>query len=306
MSGTRITFPDGTTAWIPKEQDAQEAEDLFQAKLREFHHHPVKPICNCTRGGRWLEAVIRRLPTDRFTLTRMSNLGPFHRERCAFHVVDADRSGRAGYAADLIVELRDSGLQVRLQQSLTFRNRPLPPLPSSRDAGRPGSGRQGAMTMLGLLHLLWEEVGLNRWHPGFRDRRPGWLVAARLEQVGEHIRIVRTELAESFTALVDRRRSGHLLRQQAAQCRRTRKLVVAVQTLNAAIRGRRTIRLVGRARNGLFLSAPAAAFDTLQRDQYSAATLSLFRPVRAERTGCLPPPMIRLDSFQRRRWEPLS
>ena len=275
MSGTRIIFPDGSIAPLPDEQDAAAVVDRFQAKLREFHQHPVKPVCDCMLAGRRLEVVIRRLPTDRFILARMPNLGPFHRESCAFHAVDADRSGQAGYATDVIVELKDGGLQVRLQQSLTFRNQPLPSLPPNREAGRPGSGRQGAMTALGLLHLLWEEAGLNRWHPGFRDRRPGWLVAACLEQVAEHIKVVRTELAESFTALADERWSGGRLRQQAVKYGKTRRLVLVavVQTLNAANRGVRNIRLVGGARNGVFLSAPAGAVDALERRFPYAARL---------------------------------
>lgn len=281
MSGTRITFPDDSFAWIPKEEAAEAVVDRFQAKLREFHKHPVKPVCDCMRAGRRLEVVIRRLPTERFILARMPYRGPFHREDCAFFAVDADLSGRAGYATDVIVELKDGGLQIRLQQSLTV-TQPLPPLPPNPEAGRPGSGRQGAMTTLGLLHLLWEEAGLNRWHPGFRDRRPGWLVAARLEQVAEHIRIVRTELAENFTALADQRWSGHQLRQQAQTYGRTRKLVVAapVHMLAAVSQGKRNIRLVGGGRNGLFLSAPAGAVDALQRRFPYAARLLAEDPDR--------------------------
>jgi hypothetical protein len=67
---------------------------------------------------------------------------------------------------------------------------------SSPDAGLAVAGRQGgesqtAMTLLGLLHHLWERSALNRW-PGRRGRR-GWRECVR--PLAEAIDETRTDQA---------------------------------------------------------------------------------------------------------------
>jgi len=55
------------------------------------------------------------------------------------------------------------------------------------------------MSQLGLLHLLWEQSGINVWHPAFdkKKRTPGW-VSWRLQQTAARIRIGRVPLDESL------------------------------------------------------------------------------------------------------------
>jgi len=55
------------------------------------------------------------------------------------------------------------------------------------------------MSLLGLLHLLSEQSGINVWHPAFdkKKRSPGW-VSWRLQQTAARIRIGRVPQEESL------------------------------------------------------------------------------------------------------------
>ncbi|MEJ1269099.1 DUF1173 family protein [Pantoea ananatis] len=59
--------------------------------------------------------------------------------------------------------------------------------------------RRPSMRLLGLLHLLWEQSGINVWHPAFdkKKRTPGW-VSWRLQQTAARIRVGRVPLEESL------------------------------------------------------------------------------------------------------------
>ncbi|WP_420704455.1 DUF1173 family protein [Pantoea ananatis] len=59
--------------------------------------------------------------------------------------------------------------------------------------------RRPSMHLLGLLHLLWEQSGINVWHPAFdkKKRTPGW-VSWRLLQTAGRIRVGRVPLEESL------------------------------------------------------------------------------------------------------------
>ena len=59
--------------------------------------------------------------------------------------------------------------------------------------------RQCSMRLLGLLHLLWEQSGINVWHHAFdrKKRYPGW-VSWRLNETAGRIRIGRIPLRQSL------------------------------------------------------------------------------------------------------------
>ncbi len=283
MANTWITFPDKSCARIPAEDASVQLVAWFQDKLRQAHQHPEGSRCGCVHTGRSLGVVIRRLPTDRFILARMPNEGPLHRESCAFHAADTDRSGLAGYVRSVVEETADGGIRIRLDQSLTLHGPAPQPAEIPAFAARAGAARQRAMTPLGLLHLLWETAGLNRWHPGFRDKRPAWFVAVRLETAAEQIRVARTELAEGFTALAENRSSGTRLRHQASSFGARRKLVVVAEVtgIDPEVQGRRNIRLAGGGGAGLFLSAAAGMIDGFEhRFPYANRLLSVGPPQR--------------------------
>jgi len=52
------------------------------------------------------------------------------------------------------------------------------------------------MTLLGLLHLVWTQAGLNLWHPAWRDSRKPLTVASRIRSAASRIRTSKLQLDE--------------------------------------------------------------------------------------------------------------
>ena len=109
----------------------------------------------------------------------LADLGARHDTRCPFFKLTVTPTGTSGYAAGAITETSD-GTHIRLHQPLTVRGGP--------DARTGAAVREPAealarntVGLLGLLHWLWEQAGLNEWHHRAGPR--GWpYVSAALTQ----------------------------------------------------------------------------------------------------------------------------
>ncbi len=88
------------------------------------------------------------------------------------------------------------------------------------------------MSLLGLLHLLWEQSGINVWHPAFdkKKRTPGW-VSWRLQQTAARIRIGRVPLEESLLLMAMKDTPQVIVNREhlrAAEKSKRRLIVVSV------------------------------------------------------------------------------
>ncbi|WP_433463963.1 DUF1173 family protein [Spirillospora sp. CA-128828] len=128
-----------------------------------------------------LKLVIRSRG-GRFHLAGWPGNGSQHALDCLFYKTSTELSGRSRYTVEAVNETVD-GTALRLVVPLELSgSRILEETPNAppRDA----SGAARAMTLLGLLHWLWEQAQLNLWHPAWRR---GWSTChARLtEQAGD-------------------------------------------------------------------------------------------------------------------------
>lgn len=119
--------------------------------------------CLCTTPP---QPLVIRLRAGRYHLAGWPDLGARHDTRCPFVKLAVTLTGKSGYAAGAITETSD-GTHIRLHQPLTVR--------SDQDT-RDGAGTRepaeapsrNTVSLLGLLHWLWEQAGLNQW-----DHRAG-------------------------------------------------------------------------------------------------------------------------------------
>ncbi|WP_242638517.1 DUF1173 family protein [Pantoea ananatis] len=104
------------------------------------------------------------------------------------------------YQGDAVRAAADGTIVVRLPTGLQKK------APSESKSAEDVSGdepfkrkRRPSMRLLGLLHLLWEQSGINVWHPAFdkKKRTPGW-VSWHLQQTAGRIRVGRVPLEESL------------------------------------------------------------------------------------------------------------
>lgn len=122
--------------------------------------------------------------------------GQLHHESCRFWSVWADGPQADIYMSDVVTAGNDGGDRIRLAAGLQKREAREPgDEPKATAARRPG-GRRPSMSMLGLMHFIWEQAGINVWHPAFSGKRSVPWLTHRLDQVVQKIRAGGVPLAE--------------------------------------------------------------------------------------------------------------
>lgn len=166
----QVRFADRTVPLAAVRNDpARFARALARARAEIGHAE-----CLCRTPP--LRLVIRSR-AGRHHLARWPGEGAQHAPGCGFHQADASLSGRSGYTAGALTETPD-GTTIRLAAPLQLAGTRSPAAITAPT--RTASGAARAMTLLGLLHWLWEQSQLNLWHP--RWRRSWSTCHARLTQ----------------------------------------------------------------------------------------------------------------------------
>jgi hypothetical protein len=115
--------------------------------------------CLRQRGGGQVEV---------YHLARLRHQGALHHVACSFHEADPRCDGRGGYVEGVVRERDDGRISIALRRGLRCLDVAAAPADPAQAA------RQARMTELGLLHLLWEEAGLNSWTPRLGRARRRW------------------------------------------------------------------------------------------------------------------------------------
>ncbi|KAA6093795.1 DUF1173 domain-containing protein [Pantoea sp. B_9] len=187
--------------------DFRSAEpEQWQRWLKHARDNKATTVVTCLCHPPEEDAQRRRLKvhlsqkTDQCWLASWAFSGHEHAPDCRFYSVWPDERQAAIYAPDVVKAAADGRLVVRLPTGLQKKDVP----DKTRDAPPAGAGpgrrrRQPSMRLPGLLHLLWEQSGINVWHPAFdkKKRSPGW-VSWRLNETAARIRIGRIPLQQSL------------------------------------------------------------------------------------------------------------
>lgn len=124
--------------------------------------------------------------------------GVEHAERCEFHNDGAAWSGRSHYHDGALDEADDGTATVALAVPLRVRTEAADTPTAAAAPGGPGATR-ARMSLLGLLHYLWERAELTTWDPSPSSaRRPGWAwCSPRLQAATAGVSSSGLELDES-------------------------------------------------------------------------------------------------------------
>ncbi|SIQ98635.1 DUF1173 family protein [Aquipseudomonas alcaligenes] len=226
----RITHADKSEKnYSSQFQTAAEYAKPWKAVLTKAHAGG-QVFCQCFGRGRKQLAVRHLADADGYCLARYPRTGPEHSSDCQYYSPDATKSGMQGYAESVVEEGEDGGLRVKLALSLR-RKDPLEsaagtPTGTSAGTARP---RQPAMTLLGLLHLLWSESRLNTWYPKMEGKRRLGLVHAKLQQTASSILIAGARLNDFLlvAATDNDKRQADANKAKANEAQRlSRRLVV--------------------------------------------------------------------------------
>ena len=160
--------------------------------------------CSCLPAE--TDPVKRRLKvhysqeTERCWLSSYAFTGNEHKPDCRFYSVWSDERQAEIYQGDAVRAAADGTIVVRLptglQKKAPSEVKPAEDVSVDEPVKRK---RRPSMRLLGLLHLLWEQSGINVWHPAFdkKKRTPGW-VSWHLQQTAGRIRVGRVPLEESL------------------------------------------------------------------------------------------------------------
>ncbi|WP_291127043.1 DUF1173 domain-containing protein [Hydrogenophaga sp.] len=168
------------TAYEIGGQRVEVASSGFAASIASAHAARQRPRCLCTPEG--VEMYVARLagPHGGYIVKRMPDTGCRHACDCPSHEPAADLSGLGQVLGAAITEDPATGqTSLRLGFSLTKlpgRSQMPPAGGESKSVCTDGT----KLSLRGLLHYLWDQAELTKWHPGFAGKRTWGTVRRQL------------------------------------------------------------------------------------------------------------------------------
>lgn len=149
----------------------------FAAAIAKAYDTHARPRCLCMPGG--VEMYVAR-SGDGYAVKRMPGSGSRHLPGCQSFEPPADASGIGSLLGRAIAEDVDTG-QVTLRLGFSLSRRPGRKAQKT-SASAPGSAAiaEPRLSLKSLLHYLWDQAKLTRWHPAFEGKRSWWTVRRHL------------------------------------------------------------------------------------------------------------------------------
>jgi hypothetical protein len=174
----------------------------FAEAIAEAHAAHQRPRCMCLVEG--VEMYVARLG-EGYIVKRMPDTGSYHAPDCPSYEPPAEFSGLGQVLGSAITEDPATGeTSLKLDFPLTkLPGRSTIPPADGEDDSVSSTGTK--LSLRGLLHYLWDQAELTRWHPGFAGKRTWAMVRRHLLHAAEH-KLARGEalrarlyVPESFT-----------------------------------------------------------------------------------------------------------
>jgi hypothetical protein len=162
----------------------------FADAVANAHAAHQRPRCMCVRSGngQGVEMYVARLagPHAGYIVKRMPDTGSHHAPDCPSYEPPAEFSGLGQVLGSAITEDPATG-ETTLKLDFPLARMPgrstVPPAGGESDSVS-SSGTK--LSLRGLLHYMWEQAELTRWHPGFAGKRTWATVRRHLLQAAEH------------------------------------------------------------------------------------------------------------------------
>ncbi|MBQ0933643.1 DUF1173 domain-containing protein [Ideonella sp. 4Y16] len=158
----------------------------FAQAIAEAHATHRRPRCLCRPQG--VEMYVARLAglDEGYIVKRMPDTGSHHAPDCPSYEPPAEFSGLGQVLGSAITEDPATGETV-LKLDFPLTRMPgrsiMPPAGGASDSVS-SSGTK--LSLRGLLHYLWDQAELTRWHPGFAGKRSWATVRRKLVQAALH------------------------------------------------------------------------------------------------------------------------
>jgi hypothetical protein len=171
------------------------SDSRIQGLLAAAYNGKAAPRCLCIPGG--VEMYIAKYKD--FVLKRRPDTGKDHHPACASFEPPIGQSGLGEVLGEAIIERSAELIEVRLDFPLTRRQRRAfvqgePSEKTEVKAQRPRLGLRG------LLHLLWERAGFNRWYPRMEGKRSWRVLRKHLIDAAREIETKGVRLTDRLLA----------------------------------------------------------------------------------------------------------
>ena len=163
------------------------------AALESIHATAERPLCMCVPAG--VPMYVAR--HERLVVKRMPETGPDHRVDCVSYEPPPGTSGLGQLMGDAVVPTTGEDVEVRCDFALSRskgkavqRSAPQEGAPAEIKASRKG------LSLRGLLHLLYERAGFNRWTPRMAGKRNQAVFQWHMLEAAKHIVVKGAPLSE--------------------------------------------------------------------------------------------------------------
>lgn len=155
----------------------------FADAVAEAHAAHQRPLCMCLVEG--VEMYVARLGGG-YIVKRMPDTGSRHAPDCPSYEPPAEFSGLGQVLGSAITEDPASG-ETTLKLDFPLTKMPgRSTIPPTGGEGDSVSSTGTRLSLRGLLHYLWDQAELTRWHPGFVGKRTWTTVRRHLLHAAEH------------------------------------------------------------------------------------------------------------------------
>lgn len=155
----------------------------FAEAIADAHAAHQRARCMCLVEG--VEMYVARLG-EGYIVKRMPDTGSHHAPDCPSYEPPAEFSGLGQVLGSAITEDPATG-ETTLKLDFSLARMPgrstMPPAAGESDSVASSGTR---LSLRGLLHYLWDQAELTRWHPGFAGKRTWATVRRHLIQAAEH------------------------------------------------------------------------------------------------------------------------
>lgn len=155
----------------------------FADAVADAHAAHQRPRCMCLVEG--VEMYVARLG-DGYIVKRMPDTGSHHAPDCPSYEPPAEFSGLGQVLGSAITEDPATG-ETTLKLDFPLTKMPgRSTIPPTGGEGDSVSSTGTKLSLRALLHYLWDQSELTRWHPGFAGKRSWATVRRHLLHAAEH------------------------------------------------------------------------------------------------------------------------
>lgn len=161
---------------------ASDAPDL-SGLLAAAHEKKDRPRCLCTAAEP--EMYVARFGDD-LLLKRMPGTGHLHDPSCPTFDPPPELSGLGQVNGKAIVSDHEGATALKLDFPLSMRSvRAATLADGTAAAATSATATPSKLSLLGMLHYLWDTAELTKWRPSWAGKRGWWLVHRELAAVAE-------------------------------------------------------------------------------------------------------------------------